>query len=263
MMSDSRRRSAATPEHDFLVGMHGTLRLHSWLDPHSQPDAAEIDAEGFIETRLESLGCVPGSYARSFYAESGGDWVQDGEVRELAWIHGWAPDEEDVRPPVLAAALILNDVLDRAGTHEFVAMHAVVPLQLGPPRLPDLAAVGVWFEADDPGSRCSFVASLTVASEERQTRDLTDAFREITRVAAGSGIVSTDRAVAEGAAAEIRTGHARRMVQGIVSDELITGRARTWSMDLAAWLIEVVADAARMVGVNEPALISVARTSTR
>src|SRR5699024_160457 len=89
----------------FFVGVHGVLALYPWL----RPPAVELDdlsQDGFslVVTRSTALGLSAFPHGvnpvRWHHSDAGGDWTQDGQVREVAWLQADAADLPEQRVPL-------------------------------------------------------------------------------------------------------------------------------------------------------------------
>lgn len=134
--------SGTGPDATLIVGLHGVLDRHPWID--------RVRTEFDLEEDVFSLAVKRASaYAWSStvltdkpagnlwdHNDADGDWTQDGQVRQLAWLQSSLPRplhtpgkrQRARRLPVLPVITVLSDALRRVGTVRLTGTHALVPL---------------------------------------------------------------------------------------------------------------------------------------
>lgn len=263
--------------YETLVAVHGVLDRYPWASHLTCEDTGSelydlamrrSEAYGWYSTggwtyRYRGWGEArvvqdPGRWADCL---AGGDWTQDGQVRELAWMSADIPrDVREPRLPVLHVTRILSDALHRLGHVRFTGLHAVLPLhELVGDAGDDLAEMRKWFALADPSA--SVAVSVTAATgtagwgKEAAVRDAVAArLGDLADVE-----VATGRLDLSGMAdLDGEHGYRKGRERGVLR---FTCRVREWSPDVAVWLVEVVGDALRAVGCAEQVVVTASRTS--
>lgn len=267
-----------------VVGLHGTLQLPPWFD---RVVAREDDAEGSVADELLFLavdragsygwrtvsgllhedGEVTAEYEPTAWAheEVGGDWTQDGGVRQLAWL-GAGVRTDPPRPgiPVRPIALVLSETLARVGTVTFTGLHALLPLHATER---DTAfhqiELAPWFGLADPDVRYEVVVTVSCRPGEGGA-DAGDAAALVAAVRERASEVVDVLAPAKGALAGPegglagldldlgRTVHTEGMRE-VIRFGCVT---REWSPDMAVWLVESTAEALRETGRTAPVVVT-------
>ncbi|MFD9907806.1 hypothetical protein [Streptomyces sp. NPDC059063] len=266
-----------------IVGLHGTLRRHPWLD---RVVARDADAEGSVEedvlflavdragsygwrtvsSWLHEGGEVTASHEPTTWAhqEVGGDWTQDGGVRQLAWLGaGILADPPRPGLPVRPITLVLSEALARAGEVTFTGLHALLPLHATERDTAfHQAELVSWFDLADPDARYEVLVTVSCRPGEggatgADAAALREAVRERTQ---GAVDVSTPTPATEpeaslpGLAFDLDGSvHTQSMSEVI----RLTCTTREWSPDIAVWLTEATAEALREAGRRAPALVTV------
>lgn len=266
-----------------VVGLHGTLQLPPWFDRVVE---REDDAEGSVADELLFLavdragsygwrtvsgllhedGEVTAEHEPTAWAheEVGGDWTQDGAVRQLAWL-GAGVRTDPPRPgvPVRPIVLVLSETLARVGTVTFTGLHALLPLHATER---DTAfhqvELAPWFGLADPDVRHEVVVTVSCRPGEGgvdpgDAATLSAAVREKT-----SGAVDVLAPTAEGVLAGLdldlsRTVHTEGMRE-VIRFGCVT---REWSPDMAVWLVESTAEALRETGRPAPVVVTASLAS--
>ncbi|MEV0126129.1 hypothetical protein AB0I16_32065 [Streptomyces sp. NPDC050703] len=275
-----------------VVGLHGTLQLSPWFDrvvtreddtegPAGDSVLNSGDGEGSVEEDLLFLavdragsygwrtvsgllhedGEVTAGHEPTAWAheEVGGDWTQDGEVRQLAWL-GAGVRTDPPRPgiPVRPIALVLSETLARVGTVTFTGLHALLPLHATER---DTAfhqiELAPWFGLADPDARYEVVVTVSCRPGEggvgeRDAAAVCAAVRE-----RAAGVVDVSAPTAEGGLAGLdldlgRTVHTEGMRE-VIRFGCVT---REWSPDVAVWLVESTAEALRETGRTAPVVVT-------
>ncbi|MEV0503293.1 hypothetical protein AB0I84_37650 [Streptomyces spectabilis] len=261
-----------------VVGLHGTLHRHPWFDRVVTRDG---DPEGSVEEEVLSLavdragsygwrtvggllyehGEVTAEHEPTAWAheEVGGDWTQDGAVRELAWL-GAGVHTDPPRPgvPVRPIALVLSETLARVGEVTFTGLHALLPLQATER---DTAfhqiELAPWFGLADPDTRYEVVVTVSCrpgegGADEHDTAALCEAVQEraqeaaeVTPAVARGGLPGLDLALGR----SVHTEGMREVIR-------FGCGTREWSPDLAVWLVETTAEALRATGRLAPTVIT-------
>jgi hypothetical protein len=258
---DGGRQFPSSPT-EFYLGVHGVLTLHPWLAEVPEDDLEE-DGHSLVMKRAEALGLAdfdPHSPepVRWLHSDAGGDWTQDGTVRQVAWLQGYAVDVPQQRMPLHPAFGVLGDVIRRLGQVELRAVHGLVPLTLGHRSIMRLVTMMDWYEMADPGSATDL--RISVRTDTGRT-GLGEAIREE---------IDRDRRreclqlgpAERGADPGLPHMEGEEILQDATNSEVLAGRGRTWSLDFAAWALETVADACRAVGEDGHAFVTVEKRSS-
>ncbi|MCX5236105.1 hypothetical protein OG824_12930 [Streptomyces prunicolor] len=121
--------------------VYGVLREHAWIGQVGADHDLDADlfgpavkraaAYGWSSTRF-SAGAELGGQ-RWGHADAGGDWSQDGRVRQLAWLTVYpATDLREQHLPVLPLTRVMVDSLGRVGELAFTGLTVRVPMRLAP-----------------------------------------------------------------------------------------------------------------------------------
>ncbi|MEU7020449.1 hypothetical protein ABZ990_07285 [Streptomyces sp. NPDC046203] len=263
------------PDPTLIVGLHGVLTRHPWID--------RVSAESDLDEDVFSLAVKRASaYAWSSTAltdkpadnlwdhnDADGDWTQDGQVRQLAWLQSSLPRPVNIpgrkqrarRLPLLPVITVLSDALHRVGTVRLTGAHALVPLHRAGDAQVELAEVADWFALADP----SGAASLTVTVSALPSAHLAKRSAEIREAA-------LDRTYGHMTVEPLRPAGAKTPglalpLAGVVQAEgFRRGLAfrcgvPEWSTDVAAWAMEVFADSIRSTtGYSGQILVTLSTT---
>lgn len=258
----------ASPVPEFLLGVHGVLRWHSWVvESHERGGSPQPDDEAVFSltnSRAQALGLmaypVPGQHnpmARWSIGDSGGDWTQDGRVRELAWMVARPLNLAHQGWPVWPGLGCLHEGLDRVGAIDVAGVHAVLPLQLETHHLGNFPDVYEWFQlAEESASRQEFAVSLYTADE--RACDPEELRQAINRHAAALLDVRTNIQPTTGLADPDQL-DGRWMFDGELHGVHFRCRGPEWSLDMATFTTDVVAYAAREIGVERAVMLAVSR----
>ncbi|WP_328680887.1 hypothetical protein [Streptomyces sp. NBC_00343] len=232
--------------------IYGVLREHAWIGQVSADHDLDEDlfslavkraaAYGWSSTRL-SAGAELGGQ-RWGHADAGGDWSQDGRVRQLAWITVYpATGLREQHLPVLPLTRIMVESLGRVGELDFTGLTVRVPVRLAPDTRFDLVGDAAWFALAAPDARAEAVVSAAgpVDTVAERVRELV--------VQRGHGLLRAEHVehVEHLARAHDRTTFACDLPE--------------WTPDSAAWLAEVLVDALRAVGVRDTVEIAIDRNT--
>lgn len=264
--------------YETLVALHGVLDRYPWAS-HLTCDAHGSELYDLAMRRAEAYGWYstggwtykdqgwgearivqdPGRWADAL---AGGDWTQDGQVRELAWMSAEIPvDVREPRLPLLHVARILSDAVHRLGRVRFTGLHAVLPLpELVGDASDDFRAMRRWFALTDPST--SVPVSVTVAAGPAM-RGQETAVRDAVRARLG------DVAEAEVAAKRLdlsgmadldgEHGYDKGRERGVLR---FACRVPEWSVDAAVWLVEVVGDGLRAAECSEQVVVTASLASS-
>ncbi|MFJ5845345.1 hypothetical protein [Streptomyces sp. NPDC092903] len=261
------------PGATLVVGLHGVLDRHPWIDRVSAESDLEEDVFSLAVKRASAyawsstvLTDKPAADNLWDHNDADGDWTQDGQVRQLAWLQSSLPRPLNIpgrrqrtrRLPVLPVITVLSDALRRVGTVRLTGTHALVPLHRAGDARVELAEVADWFALADP----SGAASLTVTVSALPSADLGARAAEIREAALertyGHLGVEPLKPVT------VQTPGLAQPLAGVVQAEGLRRalayrcEAREWSTDVAAWATEVFADSVRAVtGLSGLILITV------
>jgi hypothetical protein len=260
-----------------LVALHGVLDRYPWAS-HVTCDAHGSELYELAMRRAEAYGWYstggwtyqyqgwgearivqdPGRWADAL---AGGDWTQDGKVRELAWMSAEIPvDVREPRLPLLHVARILSDAVNRLGRVRFTGLHAVLPLrELVGDASDDLRAMRSWFALTDPSA--SVPVSVTVGAgpvlRGKETAVCDAVSERLGDIAAAE--VAAGRLDLPGMAdVEGEHGYDKGRERGLLR---LTCRVPEWSVDAAVWLVEVVGDALRAVECAEQVVVTASAAS--
>ncbi|MET9292468.1 hypothetical protein [Streptomyces sp. NPDC003077] len=253
-----------------IMGVHGVLVLHPWIARASaefdlDPDVFGLavqraEAYGWSSTHLGPAGELDGR--RWSHHDAGGDWTQDGRVREVAWLQvGAARGLRGQRLPVLPVATVLGDVLRRVGRFRLTGLHTVAPPHLAPDAAAVLAGAADWFALADPDGAAGL--TVTVSGREADGADRAPLVRKHTQESAYGRLALTGILPADVlSSGPLPTGLARPLTGAVQTEGMrplmaFGCRAREWSPDVAAWTTEVVLDALRATGTTESVLVTV------
>ncbi|MFH7595430.1 hypothetical protein WDV06_10040 [Streptomyces racemochromogenes] len=247
------------------MGVHGLLDPHPWVNPELD-DVFALTVRRTVAYGWSSFHAAGPQGGRWDHNDAGGTLRQDGReprVRQLAWMRVDVCDApRGQRLPVLPMAAVLGDALHRTGRLSFTGLHTVAPLYAAPDSRADLAVAAEWFALADPAASFAFTVEVSAAESAglpRRMPEILDAAREGAhgQVAveplgelSGSGPLAPglgESPAGEPAPAGLRSGWSFRCA------------AREWSLDSAAWVTEIFADALRATGTTQPALITVSK----
>ncbi|MEV6501447.1 hypothetical protein [Streptomyces prunicolor] len=226
--------------------VHGVLREHTWIGQVSADHDLDEDLFGLAVKRAAAYGWSSTRFSagvelggqRWGHADAGGDWSQDGRVRQLAWLTVYPATElREQHLPVLPLTRVMVDSLGRVGELDFTGLTVRVPVQLAPDTRFDLVGDADWFALAAPDARMEVSVSVLGAGDIKaeQTGELV--------VQRGHGQLRV----------EVRADAHDRTT--FVCD------LPEWTPDAAAWLAEVFIDALRAAGVRDTAEIAIVRNS--
>ncbi|HEV7192887.1 MAG TPA: hypothetical protein VGN35_06715 [Jatrophihabitantaceae bacterium] len=237
--------------------------MHSWLlEEYGRgglgEDTFSLVVKRSIAYELTAFGGDERSDIRWLHNDAGGDWTQDGQVRELAWFQIAVSENTAYRLPIQPAATILREILDRVGQWRFTGMHAVIPLYLARDARFDLAAMWPWFTFADPGSAITMTVQVSCVSAE-QLRDrggeLLAAVKD--RSHGQLAVQLAEPRYPDGQPSR-QTGETfTRGMRPAVHFDCV---APEWSIDAVTWSLEIFVDALRCTTTDPAVLITVNRT---
>ncbi|MEU8624762.1 hypothetical protein [Streptomyces sp. NPDC048669] len=260
------------PGATLIVGLHGVLDRHPWIDRVSAEFDLEEDVFGLAVKRAAAYAwsstALTDKPAGNLWDhnDAGGDWTQDGQIRQLAWLHSSLPRPVNApgkrqrarRLPVLPVVTVLSDALRRVGTVRLTGAHALVPLHRAGDARVELAEVADWFALADPSGADSLtvtVSALPSANLGARAAEIRDAALDRTYRHMAVELLRPAGAMTAGLALPLA---------GVVQAEGLRRAlafrcdVREWSTDVAAWTTEVFADSIRAVtGLSGPILITV------
>ncbi|SFO07477.1 hypothetical protein SAMN04487980_105511 [Streptomyces sp. cf124] len=262
-----------------IIGLHGILQRHPWLDRVVERDpesSVEEDVLGLVIDRagaygwqtvsswLSEGGQVTAHHEPTAWAheEVGGDWTDDGRVHQLGWVQAGVLGES-VLPglPVRPIALVLSEALARVGEVTFTGLHALVPLRAGERNTAfHQAELAPWFGLADPDARHEVVVTVSglpsaCALDEDGSVAVCDAVRDMAQDSVTDFSAS---AAAAGLPPGLELDLDRVLhTQGMREVARFGCRTREWSPDVAVWLLEMVADGLRGAGLSTRLVITV------
>lgn len=261
-MSTGADEQGPPPAATLFVGIHGVLELHPWIRRGRDTNALDQDTFSLAVNRSIALGFAAfNSYGprhvRWGHNDAGGDWAQDGSVRQIAWLRvDVAQDAPGQRIPLQPAIAVLGDSLDRVGRFRPTGLHALVPVGVSPDARADLASMADWFALADPAGQVRFTVTLAGAGPvERQP----DASRVLTAAReAGHGQLAIEPSEAPASTPSLAPPLVGQLfLPGRLSTIAFTCTAHEWSLDLMSWVAEVFVEAARAAGTTAPTLVTV------
>ncbi|MGS2590075.1 hypothetical protein [Streptomyces hebeiensis] len=243
--------------------IHGVLRLHPWIGRVSADYDLDEDLFSLAVKRAATYGWSSAllgvgqelSGQRWGHADAGGDWSQDGRVRQLAWLTvyptvGLRAQHLPVRP----MTQVLTDALHRMGVLHFTGLRVQAPVRLAPDASFDLRADADWFSLASPDAKANVTVAISTGSNVTETlvRDLV--------AQRGHGLLhieqthrhSPDSGGVAPSASPLGLDDVPR-----APDMVFTVSAPEWTPDAAAWIAEVVVDSLRAAGVRAPTGITV------
>ncbi|MEU6443200.1 hypothetical protein [Streptomyces sp. NPDC047046] len=266
-MSDTRLDAT------FIVGLHGVLDKHPWIE--------QVNAEFDLEEDVFSLAVQRASaFAWSSTAltdeqtenlwdhnDADGDWTPDGTVRQLAWLQTSLPRpaqtpgraRREPRLPILPVLTVLSDALRRVGTVRLTGTHTLAPLHRAGDARVALAENADWYTLANPAD----ATTLTVTVSALPSAHLAERAGEIREAALARTYGNMQVTALTPATAAAPPGLARPLAGMVQAERLRTALAfrcdvREWSTDVAAWTTEVFADSIRTVtGLSGLVLIAV------
>jgi hypothetical protein len=259
--------------YETLVALHGVLDRYPWA-AHVTCDAHGSELFDLAMRRAEAYGWYSTggwTYAYQGWGEArivqdpgrwadalaGGDWTQDGTVRELAWMSAEIPvDVREARLPLLHVARIVSDAVHRIGRVRFTGLHAVLPLgELAGDASEDLLAMRRWFALADPS--VSVPVSVTVGAGPAlrgKEAVVCGAIGERLGAVAGVEVAAGSLDLSGLAAVGGEHGYDKGRERDVLGFRC---RVPEWSVDAAVWLAEVVGDALRAGGCAEQVVVTV------
>ncbi|GAA3491310.1 hypothetical protein [Streptomyces cremeus] len=283
-----------------IVGLHGRLVRHPWFDrvlegisDETDPDSSlEEDVLGLVIDRAGAYGWQtlsrwlhedgrttarhePTAWA---HEEVGGDWTEDGAVRQLAWLQAGFLDAaqtpgSSVRLPVRPMTLVLTEVLERVGEVSFTGLHALLPLQAAQYDTAFFQGeLAPWFGLADPDSAYDVAVTVFRVPGGDGGRGAT-VEQEAAAVCAGLGdlaqgaVTCTTPGTKAASATEGPGAGLALDLDGVLHTTgmrevmRLDCRTREWTPDLAVWLLEAVAEGLRAAGGAVPTVVSVSLVS--
>ncbi|WEV25719.1 hypothetical protein OYE22_11285 [Streptomyces sp. 71268] len=246
-----------------VVGVHGTLELRPEIRRAWESGELDEDLYSLTVQRAEAygltstvLGAARPRGARWAHNEAGGDWTQDGTVREIGYLQVDVADAAPDRPlPTRPAFTVLTDALRHVGTFAVAGVHVLAPPRPGAAGSEDLT-----WPTDEPGGTTTETGAevtVTLAARNGSLADRAQPIRQaVTELS--SGRLDLTPAPPESPAHAF----AHPPTGTIHLPEATTGpgfrcRTPTWSLDAAVHIAELLLTALGPYGTG-PALVSVA-----
>ncbi|MFI5755449.1 hypothetical protein [Streptomyces sp. NPDC051569] len=226
------------------VEVYGVLKQDAWIGQVSVDHDLDEDLFSLAVKRAEAYGwssTVLGAGnelggRRWVHADAGGDWSQDGQARQLAWLTVYpASDLQAQHLPVLPMARVLTDVLQRVGELRLTGLRVRVPMRLARDAGFRLRAAADWFSLASPDARTDVTVTIST----------------------GPGVC-----VAEVLDVAARCGHGHLRIHETKTDSstpdiVLAGTSPEWTSDAGAWITEVIIESLRVSGVRAPVEIAV------
>ncbi|MFE3073583.1 hypothetical protein [Streptomyces sp. NPDC059247] len=224
------------------VEVYGVLEQHPWIGQVSVDHDLEEDMFSLAVKRSKAYGwssTVLGAGnelggRRWTLADAGGDWSQDGQVRQLAWLSVYPADDLAAQHlPVMPMTRVLTDVLQRVGELRLAGLRVQVPVRLARDAGFDLRAAADWFALASPDARADVTVTVSAGPEVSAAQVLDVAAR------CGHGLLRLQEA-------------------GPGSPDIVLeGTCPEWTSDAAAWIADIIVESLRAAGVRAPAEITV------
>ena len=264
-----------------IVGLHGILQRNPWFDRVVEQDdegTVEEDVLGFAIDRAGSYGWqsltswlhedgeVTARHEPTAWAheEVGGDWTQDGQIHQLAWLQaGVLTDPPRPGLPVRPISLVLYETLARVGTVTFTGLHALLPLEAAERNTAfHQTELAPWFSLADPDARYEVVVTVSRHPEaggmgERDAVAVSEAVRDMAQ-----GAVEVSASAPEGGLPGLDLDLDLVLhTEGMREVMRLSCRTREWSPDIAVWLLEMVAEGLRRAGRLVPVVVTASLAS--
>lgn len=195
-----------------------------------------------------------------------GHWVGDGRLHELlsARLRIDRPARQQQRLPILPAMGVVADVIDRLGGARWTGFHVDLPLALSSDSWGDVARGADWFLVNTDQPSADFVATIRLADA-----DATEAIRHVLGryEAVWRDVTPTvvPVSVHEGRAAE-RAAFDGEPGASVVEEHQTPSdptvalhcTASEWSVDLAAWTVELLSQVVKTAVGAERCTIRIA-----
>lgn len=248
------------PPRTMLLGVHGVLDMHPWLragyaSSGLEEDAFSLVAKRSVARQLTGFGSHRPAGSRWDHNDAGGDWTQDGQQHELAWLQA-AISPSSARLPIQSALSVLSDVVTRVGRWRLKAVHGVLPVSAAGDGRADLATMWPWFSLADPARPTRL--TIRVASNEARklagcTPNLCDEARERSY---GQLSFTPAQSLSDDPLRRRMTGEL--FMKGMSGGAQIECLAAEWSVDVAAWILDIFVDVLRGSSLLAEALVTVA-----
>ncbi|GAA3165088.1 MULTISPECIES: hypothetical protein [Streptomyces] len=260
------------PDATLVVGLHGVLDRHPWIDRVGAGAGLDEDVFGLAVKRAAAYAWSstaltdPPADNLWDHHDADGDWTPDGRVRQLAWLHASLPRPLNLpghkrrarRLPVLPVVTVLADALRRIGTVRLTGTHALVPLHRAGDARIELAEVADWFALADPAAAASLTVTVSAPPSVRlaaRAAEVCAAARERTYRRMAVTVRKPAGVTAPGLARPLA---GTVQAEGLRPALAFRCDVPEWSTDVAAWTTEVFADAVRAVtGLSGPVLVTV------
>lgn len=254
-----------------FVGIRGVLEMAPWAHARWERGELDEDASSLIARRSEVLGHADFSGDRHAiehwgHADAGGTWSPDGREELLAWLqmdvrtaarHPELPARDETWPlPIQSSLAVVHEALGRIGSVELTEVDAIVPLELMADAASRVAVGRDWLLVGASDAARDIPVHVDVAALRA---DQPDGARLAEAVAAIGGEVlgpielrphdPDERGTAPAAPFLGRAFPARAT--------RLACHTATWSLDLAAWTVELVAHACRQMGIRHELLVAV------
>lgn len=247
----------------FVVGLHGTLTLHPLVAGQRERGEFDQDVYGLLVQRsaalgLDEFGQRSNTAVHWHQHEAGGDWTQDGKVRQAAWMQAGLPDVPS-RVPSWQAMTCLRDVLGKIGRFDLAGTHAVLPLGADVLDNEHFPTTHGWFALLPQEPAEILVSVRTSVGVERPDPDPFATRMEQRSLAT----LAVEALATPPAGAPDPTGFEGAWLLGEGDLDALHFRVRTpeWSLDMAAFTTDLVSDVARSCGVRSPLLVSAFHTA--
>jgi len=255
-----------------FVGVRGVLEMAPWA--RAQWDRGELDEDAFclIVRRSEMLGLAEFSADRHAiehwgHADAGGTWSPDGREELLAWLqmdvrtaarHPELPACDQTRLlPIQSSFAVVHEALGRIGSVELTEVDAIVPLEFMSDAASRVAAGRDWLLVEASDATRDILVHVDVAALRGDQPDGTRLVESMTAI--GGEVLGpldvrprdpdASRAVAPAEPFLGRSFPARAT--------RLAGQTACWSVDFAAWTVELVAHSCRQLGSSGDLLIAV------
>lgn len=217
-----------------VMRVHGRLTLHAWLAAAHREGRLEEDLFSLAVARTTAYGWADFGHGltgtRWGHNDAGGDWAQDGKVREIAWIQvDCAEAPAGQRVPLTPLGRVVGECLSRVGTFDVNAVEVSIPVYEAVDARHDLAYSATWAGLADPAGRAECTVSVDAIADPARAATVVEACRA-------------------------RAGEAARFDH---DGTRLLCRLREWSLDAAIWVLEIVTDALRVSGLVTQAQVRI------
>jgi hypothetical protein len=255
-----------------FVGIRGVLEMAPWA--RARWDRGELDEDAFslIVRRSEMLGLAEFSADRHAiehwgHADAGGTWSPDGREELLAWLqmdvrtaarHPELPARDETRPlPVQSSLAVVREALGRIGSVALTEVDAIVPLEFMADASSRVAVGRDWLLVGASDAAGDIPVHVDVAALRGDQPDGARLAQHMTAI--GGEVLGPIERRPRDPDEHDTTAPAEPFLGRAFPARATRLACQTtcWSVDLAAWTVELVANACRQLGVRHELLVAV------